>query len=101
MDLTEVNVADVVSAVVVKNLATGPVHALDAELIAGFYIGDHGKVGMPAIMDTILLGRWSIKINFNERFSHDTCGVKDERRGLNTGGKRVEQRCFGVKLRAW
>src|SRR5690606_1336112 len=42
VDLGQVHVAHVVGAVVVADLAAGPVHALDAELVAGLDHGDHG-----------------------------------------------------------
>ena len=68
MHLGEVHIAHVVGAVVVKNLTAGPVHAFDAEFIAGFYPGIHGNVGMPAVVELRLFFRWRFEVNFDQSF---------------------------------
>ncbi len=63
----EVDVADVVGAVVVVDLATGPVEALHTEGFAGLHFRDHRNVGVPTVDDhrLVLLGRQSLAIDAN------------------------------------
>jgi hypothetical protein len=50
MDLGQVDIADIVGAVVVPDLPAGPVVAFDPELVARFEHLDHGQVRMPPVM---------------------------------------------------
>jgi hypothetical protein len=53
--LREVDDLDVVRRIVIGDLTAGPVHALDPKLIAGLHPGHHGNVGVPAVVQHVLL----------------------------------------------
>ena len=71
MHLGKVNVAHVFSAVIVTDLATGPVHALDDEVGAGLNSGNHGHVGMPTVMNVVVFLGAFAQVDFDQCFSHD------------------------------
>ncbi len=89
VDFGEIDHFDVFGVIVVFDLATGPVNALDAEFVARFDVGNHWNIRMPAVVEIIQGFRWGIEIDFNQCFHVVLdCGV-----GLRDG--------FEIKRRAW
>jgi hypothetical protein len=57
MDFGQVDDFDVIGGFVVLDLAAGPIHAFDAELVARVDGGDHGNIRVPPIVQNIVLLR--------------------------------------------
>ena len=69
--LREVDFLDVHRRVVVFDLAPRPVDALDAELIAGLDRRHHRDVGVPAVVQDVLLFRGFRNVDFDQRFHRE------------------------------
>ena len=63
----EIDVAHVVRGFVVLDEAAGPVVGLDHEVVAGLDPGDNRDVGMPAVVDHVVLVGRLRQIDFDQR----------------------------------
>ncbi|KAG1073140.1 hypothetical protein G6F40_017485 [Rhizopus arrhizus] len=66
----QVHVAHVGGAVVVLDCATGPVVGFQHEIVTGLDPHRHRDVGMPSVMDLLVLVRGLFQIDFDERVRH-------------------------------
>src|SRR6266446_3485280 len=72
MHLGQVDIANVVCTVVVKDLPAGPVETLDAKFSTRLEHFHHRNVGMPAIMSfDPRIFRWSLQIELERSLRHD------------------------------
>jgi hypothetical protein len=53
MDLRQIDILDVFGAVIVLDLATGPVYAFNFDGFAGCDLGAEGNIGMPPVLEVI------------------------------------------------
>src|SRR6185312_1660208 len=100
MHFGEIDIAHIVGAVVILDLAAGPVEAFDAELVARLEHLDHGNVGMPAIMRLHFGDFWRPRqIDFESRpghgslslsWSHLLRGADATLLGAHRGGNRAD-----------
>lgn len=65
MNTIKLEVKDVVGAVVILNLTSSPVKALNMECLARFGPGRKGDVGVPSVVEAGLRGSWLLKINLD------------------------------------
>jgi hypothetical protein len=66
----QVDVAHVVGAVVVLDEATGPVECLEDEVVARVDPAGHRNVGVPAVVDVLVLGRRLGQVDLDQRVRH-------------------------------
>lgn len=72
VDLREVDILDVVRAVVVLDLSPRPVDAFHAKLFALLDLGNWRDIGMPAIVQgALLIPRGALGIDGNQSLRHD------------------------------
>jgi hypothetical protein len=77
MYLGQIDVANVVCAVVVEDLPPGPVEALDAKFSTRLEHFHHRNVGMPAIVSfDPRIFRWSLEIELERSLWHDDLLIK-------------------------
>ena len=69
----QVQVADVVGAIVVAHIASGPVVALQHEIVAGPHPARHRNVRMPAVVNLRIVVRGLIEIDLDQGGRHDAC----------------------------
>jgi hypothetical protein len=70
MHRRQVDVADVVGAVVVLDEPAGPVVGLEDEVVAGLDPASHRHVRMPAVVDVLVLVRRLLEIDLDQGFRH-------------------------------
>ena len=70
VNLAEINIAHVVGAVVVLDLAAGPVIALNDEIVARLDGGHQRNIRVPAVVDFVVLIGRLVQIDLDNGFSH-------------------------------
>ncbi|KAH3678627.1 hypothetical protein OGATHE_000177 [Ogataea polymorpha] len=67
MDFCKVAILDVIGRVVVPDLASRPVVALDFVRFVLFHLFVAGDLGMPSVVQALLLPRWSFQVDGDKR----------------------------------
>ena len=70
MHMRQVDVADIGRVVVVLDLAAGPVDRFDDEVVAGRDPFDHRNIGMPAVMNLVVVERGAVDIDLDDGIGH-------------------------------
>ena len=94
VDDRQVDVAHVVGGIVVLDEAAGPVVGLDDEVVAGLDRGDHRDVGVPAVVDHVVVVGRLRQIDLDQRLGH-VASMLPSRRGtrvLLLAGREIRRR---------
>src|SRR5690606_26675873 len=72
VDLRKIHVSHILGAVIVPDLAAGPVVAFEDEIIAGLDLHGHRDIRVPAVVHAVVVVRGFVQVDLDQCFRHES-----------------------------